>query len=324
MIGPWLETQPERVRSVLDPSWSPVRAAVVLAARHEQEEIASLDAFFGEEHGLARAVAFGLDEDFAKARTRICLLEAELASYENPTCNGEWVGGSGGHRKFSGCGLPATWRDDGGACFCDHHLPQNERIAQLEAELETARSEVSMYRTRKDQAFTERNSLVALLAYLTVAAGLNAGKRQHEDVPGEEWDPEWRTLVAIDLPTGQVSWHFHDRDSHLVSDLPEYSGKWDGHDTEEKYRRVANLSANLAAMCPGIADLATARAAMGPLGDPPMPEPCECNWPDACACGADENRPLPERFLFGVPPEHQPPPHHTEIPFPLPNDPRLP
>ena len=46
MIATWLSTQPERVRAVLDPSWSPVQAAVVLAARHEQEAIASLEAFF--------------------------------------------------------------------------------------------------------------------------------------------------------------------------------------------------------------------------------------------------------------------------------------
>lgn len=48
MIGPWLETQPERVQAALEPSWSPVRAAVVLAARHEQEAIASLDGFFSK------------------------------------------------------------------------------------------------------------------------------------------------------------------------------------------------------------------------------------------------------------------------------------
>lgn len=44
-------------------------------------------------------------------------------------------------------------------------------------------------------------------------------------------DPEW-PVAFIDLPIGegkfvQVSWH-----------LPQYSGSYDGHSTEEKYRRV--------------------------------------------------------------------------------------
>lgn len=46
MIALWLEAQPERLRAVLDPSWTPVRAAVVLASRNEQAAIVSLDEFF--------------------------------------------------------------------------------------------------------------------------------------------------------------------------------------------------------------------------------------------------------------------------------------
>lgn len=45
MISTWLEGQPERIRSILDPSWSPVRAGIVLASRHEQEAVESLDDF---------------------------------------------------------------------------------------------------------------------------------------------------------------------------------------------------------------------------------------------------------------------------------------
>lgn len=45
MISLWLDAQPERFREILDPSWSPVRAAVVLASRNEQAALADLDAF---------------------------------------------------------------------------------------------------------------------------------------------------------------------------------------------------------------------------------------------------------------------------------------
>lgn len=50
--------------------------------------------------------------------------------------------------------------------------------------------------------------------------GLNAGIRID---PSE---PEW-PVVFIELPTGQISWH-----------IPQHSVSWDGHTTEEKYRRI--------------------------------------------------------------------------------------
>lgn len=60
------------------------------------------------------------------------------------------------------------------------------------------------------------------------------------DIPG--WDPEWHGAVYIDLPAGQVSWHYHVSQAHLFDGLPAYAGAWDGHDTPEKYRRLAALS----------------------------------------------------------------------------------
>ena len=52
--------------------------------------------------------------------------------------------------------------------------------------------------------------------------------------------------MYVDLPTGQVSWHFHDSQAYLFDDLPPYTKQWDGHNTEEKYRRVAALRAGAA------------------------------------------------------------------------------
>lgn len=84
-----------------------------------------------------------------------------------------------------------------------------------------------------NNAYTERNRLVAFLAHL-FPSGL-----KRTDIPG--WDAEWHGCVYIDLPTGQASWHYHDNDAHLFAGLPPYAGEWDGHTTDEKYARLATL-----------------------------------------------------------------------------------
>jgi hypothetical protein len=86
----------------------------------------------------------------------------------------------------------------------------------------------------KDAAYFERNQVVAALAKLFpsgIARTAIAG-----------WDSEWHGCVYIDLPTGQVSWHFHDSHGYLFAGLPAYEGKWDGHDTNEKYQRLACIT----------------------------------------------------------------------------------
>lgn len=87
-----------------------------------------------------------------------------------------------------------------------------------------------------DDVYEERNRCVALVARMAIWAGCRAGVAQ---TAIEGWDPSWHGCVYIDLPTGQVSWHFHDSQSYLFADLPPYMDEWDGHDTPEKYRRVA-------------------------------------------------------------------------------------
>jgi len=102
-------------------------------------------------------------------------------------------------------------------------------------------------RARKDAAYEERNRVVAALAKL-FPSGL---KRTWI----EGWDPEWHGCVYVDLPTGQVSWHYHDSHAHLFEGLPAYGGEWDGHDTGEKYARLAGLWPAHAGQHPEIARL---------------------------------------------------------------------
>lgn len=114
------------------------------------------------------------------------------------------------------------------------------------------------YRKERDAAYTERNCLVAALARMLpgeppcgpCATSGMAGFCDHRrkgawlaehDPTDAGWDPEWRTIVFIDGPTGQLSWHLHDSDVPLFDGLPRGPNSWDGHTTPEKYERVARL-----------------------------------------------------------------------------------
>ena len=85
-----------------------------------------------------------------------------------------------------------------------------------------------------DSVYLERNQTVAALARC-FPSGI-------KKTAIDGWDEAWHNCVYIDLPTGQVSWHFHDREMYLFAGLPAYEGEWDGHDTEEKYRRVREFA----------------------------------------------------------------------------------
>ena len=96
------------------------------------------------------------------------------------------------------------------------------------------RDEIEKLRAARDGAYTERNRLVVLLASL-FPSGI-----KKTAIPG--WDEAWHGCVYIDLPNGQASWHYHDREAHLFAHLPLYQGEWDGHTTEEKYQRIAEAA----------------------------------------------------------------------------------
>jgi hypothetical protein len=83
----------------------------------------------------------------------------------------------------------------------------------------------------------ERNRLVALIAKLYPSS-----LERHAD---QTWTPpeDWRWVAFIDLPTGQATWHLHDSHLSFFSKIPREAGrKWDGHSTEEKYKRLEALS----------------------------------------------------------------------------------
>lgn len=73
---------------------------------------------------------------------------------------------------------------------------------------------------REDANYDNREKLVYQTIHLARLIGFQTGFRID---PSE---PEW-PVAYIELPTGQVSWH-----------MPQHSLPYDGHTTEEKYRRI--------------------------------------------------------------------------------------
>lgn len=93
-------------------------------------------------------------------------------------------------------------------------------------------------KTNLGEALWERNQLVAVLTKLAPPGKAWLSQHPEED---KEWDDEWRTIVFIDFPTGQTSWHIHDSEVSWFSHLPERPNTWDGHTIKEKYRRLQEL-----------------------------------------------------------------------------------
>jgi hypothetical protein len=116
----------------------------------------------------------------------------------------------------------------------------------LEAELKQARAELAEIRelahsvadvrridalaAERDKAYRERADLVAYLAACYPSAILT-----------DAAEPDW-PIVYIQTPAGQLSWHVARTDIGAFAHVPPTDeATWDGHDTPEKYRRLAEL-----------------------------------------------------------------------------------
>lgn len=96
---------------------------------------------------------------------------------------------------------------------------------------------------QKDAAYAERNKCVAAIVIVAVKKGWATGLALHSR-DDALWDEEWRNIVWIELPTGQVTWHIHDRELPMFTALQLKQCdwfKWDGHSTQEKYDRLLGL-----------------------------------------------------------------------------------
>ena len=113
----------------------------------------------------------------------------------------------------------------------------NESIGDMFQSNEKLRKKVAELEQQKNTAYAERNRVLAALAKAGQELGWNVGVGQH-DPADTNWESDCRTLLFIDLPTGQASWHYPDNQKGLLEQLPKYASPWDGHSTVVKYERV--------------------------------------------------------------------------------------
>jgi hypothetical protein len=108
---------------------------------------------------------------------------------------------------------------------------------KLERELAAALAEIARLREDKNSAYFERNNLVAALARV-----YPSGIRR---TIIEGWDDDWHGCCFIDLPSGQISYHYHDSHAHLFEKFSPYETPWDGHDKDTVHARLAAIDAAL-------------------------------------------------------------------------------
>jgi hypothetical protein len=86
-----------------------------------------------------------------------------------------------------------------------------------------------------NDAYFDRNQAVMALAKLAKQQGYKVGIRTDPN------EPDWPVLM-IDLPTGQVGWHFPKHE--LIGVWENYDAEWDGHNLNEKRQRITRFIAD--------------------------------------------------------------------------------
>ncbi len=97
---------------------------------------------------------------------------------------------------------------------------------------------------QKNQAYAERNKILSAFAWtlyrrqLKNCLGIVIGLAKHPE-NDKDWEHDWRNILVIETPEGQMTWHFHDSEMYLFRYFPPFPNyKWDGHTTEQKYERL--------------------------------------------------------------------------------------
>lgn len=83
-----------------------------------------------------------------------------------------------------------------------------------------------------DEVYRERAIAGVLFAKMAIRNGYEAGTGL---------DDGWAVLY-VQLPEGQVSWHFAETDLDLLEGLPEFAGKWDGTSNGRDTKFVVSIN----------------------------------------------------------------------------------
>lgn len=108
-----------------------------------------------------------------------------------------------------------------------------ETFRDAVAKAEKLEARVEELTAQKNGAYAERNELAVLVATMARALGLRAGWRLDRSA-----EKGWQTLVMVELPAGQVSWHLPDNEQAPVEKLPTCFLPWDGRTKAEARQRI--------------------------------------------------------------------------------------
>ena len=131
-----------------------------------------------------------------------------------------------------------------------------DAIAPNMITIQRLQARVERLEEAKNTAYSERQKMVQALTFI-----FPAHMKRHPD-SDTEWENDWRNIVCVHGPAGQMTWHIHDSEAHMFGHLnrkPDHFAacEYDGHTTDEKYRRL--LDSVLSRFCSGAADAAENR-----------------------------------------------------------------
>jgi hypothetical protein len=113
-------------------------------------------------------------------------------------------------------------------------------VAAIAAESIQLRERAEHAEAERDKAYRERAALVAYLAANCRSVIMHDAD---PDAPG------W-SAIFVETPSGQMSWHLAEADLDLFRHVPKvlrhFKTPWDGHTTDEKYQRLAELARTVA------------------------------------------------------------------------------
>jgi hypothetical protein len=118
-------------------------------------------------------------------------------------------------------------------------LDAETAVHGLLADVAEARAQLADVTAERDKAYRERAHLVAHLAACHPSVMLT-----------DNTEPDW-PIVFVSTSAGQMSWHIAKADLELFGHVPATTEPtWDGHTTEEKYQRLAELVRTLSYLGP--------------------------------------------------------------------------
>ena len=103
----------------------------------------------------------------------------------------------------------------------------NEKLNSLESAMQLLVKENKRLIAERESAYVELDAWVSVLGKLAIAHGLTAGLVN-------------ATTVAIDLPSGAVTWEFAESEAHLYEAFPLYAKPLEVIEKIENYRRIMN------------------------------------------------------------------------------------